>query len=133
MPVGEDPWDQACKTLVIASSVDQGMSKVPPDQAPLTGKGKGVALPVIPDELRHNARLRSKQDTAKGAGRGNETGTSSTSSVGVSQSGTTPLISNFPYSSFSDDEIIILFEDSGFSLGSDMQHKLDVIQKFRSL
>lgn len=81
-----------------------------------------VSAPQTEEEIRHSLRLKLKGGSSKPR-RGGRGGSSS----GI------PILSEFPYPSLSDQEIISLFEISGLKLGDSLDQKLTVVKHLRSL
>jgi hypothetical protein len=75
-------------------------------------------------EIRHSSRIQQKIVTGKGA---NSPPPSSSSQ------GTLAIIDQFPFAQFSDSDVILLFEKTGFSLGSKEETRFMIVQKLRSL
>jgi hypothetical protein len=83
----------------------------------------------IPLEPRHSSRLQQKQSTAGGTSKSIYV-VARPSSSGTS---TDSLLDHFPVVNFQDVEVISLFEELDFSLGSQKDIKIIVVTKFRSL
>ena len=89
------------------------------------------ALVVVPEETRHSLRQKTIQIASRG-GRGARGGRRGRGSS-QPRSGTPSFVQNFPFAEYTDDELIRLFEVSGFSLGNSEVSKLLVINHLRSL
>ena len=93
------------------------------------------ALVVVPEATRFSNRQREMGTTIRG-GRGSRGGRRGRGGRGAVQPriGTIPTFTlNFPFVEYTDEELISLFEDSGFFLGTSPESKSIVINYLRGL
>lgn len=99
---------------------------MPTTSQPVKGRGPAPSDSKSSVELQHSFRLRMKEVASKG-GAGKGGAGKSTDTTG------TVIVSQFPYASLTDKEIVNLYTLSGFSLGNNEDEQLHVVHCLKSL